>query len=204
MPLHLGLDVGTQATKALLYDSQQRRVVGRGACPTPLLRSERPGCAEQHPQQWKEVRLGRGKACGKVKAATGGGHVAFRMWEIACDALPVHAALEWLTTCKTQMPASADRVLSRRNRRRQGDTGAGVAHPSHAETSQSCLSPRQTWRRPCFPLHLSQAQAVHVDVSSCLPISPCDIGTRSPTGCGQVSMYPCSAPRTVNTQSSPW
>lgn len=54
MPLFLGLDIGTQGAKALVYDDERGAVVGRGAHPFELLPIERPGAAEQEPGMWIE------------------------------------------------------------------------------------------------------------------------------------------------------
>lgn len=54
-PLYLGLDVGTQGTKAVVYDAGARRIVGRGAHAYDLLPNApgaHPGRAEQHPSMW--------------------------------------------------------------------------------------------------------------------------------------------------------
>lgn len=56
MALFLGLDVGTQGVKALVYDGSSRKVVGRGAQPWSILETTVPGRAEQHPSTWVEVR----------------------------------------------------------------------------------------------------------------------------------------------------
>ncbi|MSR61286.1 MAG: xylulokinase [Planctomycetes bacterium] len=48
--LFLGLDVGTQGTKALLVD--ERAIVGRAASAYELLPDLPPGAAEQHPETW--------------------------------------------------------------------------------------------------------------------------------------------------------
>lgn len=50
--LFLGLDVGTQGTKALLVDAAARRVVARAAAAYGLLSDLPPGSAEQHPDTW--------------------------------------------------------------------------------------------------------------------------------------------------------
>lgn len=55
MALYLGLDVGTQGVKALVYDGSSRKVVGRGAQPWSILDTTVPGRAEQHPSTWIEV-----------------------------------------------------------------------------------------------------------------------------------------------------
>lgn len=52
--LYLGLDVGTQGTKALLWESETGEVLGRGSVGYSLT-STRPGQAEQHPDTWVEA-----------------------------------------------------------------------------------------------------------------------------------------------------
>jgi xylulokinase len=52
MTQYLGIDVGTQGVKALVYDADAGRVVGRGAVPLELLEIGREGAAEQHPEDW--------------------------------------------------------------------------------------------------------------------------------------------------------
>jgi D-xylulose kinase len=51
-PLFLGLDVGTQGTKALLVDLETRRVLGRASSAYGLIEGLPPGAAEQHPATW--------------------------------------------------------------------------------------------------------------------------------------------------------
>lgn len=55
MALYLGLDVGTQGVKALVYDGSSCKVVGRGSQPWNILDTTVPGRAEQHPSTWVEV-----------------------------------------------------------------------------------------------------------------------------------------------------
>ena len=52
MPLFIGLDVGTQGTKAILYDDQNKAVVARASVSYGLLSNDVPGRAEQHPETW--------------------------------------------------------------------------------------------------------------------------------------------------------
>ena len=52
MAQYLGLDVGTQGVKALVYDAEAGTVVGRGAVSLDLLEVGRVGAAEQHPEDW--------------------------------------------------------------------------------------------------------------------------------------------------------
>lgn len=53
--LFLGLDVGTQGTKALLLDVDHGRVVARASASYGLIAGLAPGCAEQHPDTWIEA-----------------------------------------------------------------------------------------------------------------------------------------------------
>jgi xylulokinase len=59
--LYLGLDVGTQSTKAVLFDAETNRVVGRGSVAYDLLPTTVPGRAEQDPATWIDAvtRAGR-------------------------------------------------------------------------------------------------------------------------------------------------
>ena len=56
--LYVGVDVGTQGTKALVYDSKKNKVVARGARPYEIEKTKVPGRAEQHPSLWIEVCYG--------------------------------------------------------------------------------------------------------------------------------------------------
>jgi len=53
-PLYLGLDVGTQGAKAVVYCAESRSIVGRGARAYDLLPTDVPGRAEQQPATWIE------------------------------------------------------------------------------------------------------------------------------------------------------
>ena len=52
--LFLGLDCGTQGTKALILDSRSGTVLGRGTAPHSLI-SGANGCREQDPAQWLQA-----------------------------------------------------------------------------------------------------------------------------------------------------
>jgi len=72
--LYLGLDVGTQGTKALLLDVEQGRVVARAARAYGLIEGLAPGAAEQDPATWWEAvrgclaELGRALDLARVRA----------------------------------------------------------------------------------------------------------------------------------------
>jgi xylulokinase len=56
--LVLGLDVGTQGTKALVVDLEEKRVVARAARGYELIAGLPPGAAEQHPDTWWQAVRG--------------------------------------------------------------------------------------------------------------------------------------------------
>ena len=51
----LGIDVGTQGTKALLIDEEKRTVLGRASSSYELIAGLPEGHAEQHPQTWLDA-----------------------------------------------------------------------------------------------------------------------------------------------------
>jgi xylulokinase len=53
----LGVDVGTQGTKAVLYDTEAQRIVSSATKAYDLLATDVPGRAEQKPSTWIEVRI---------------------------------------------------------------------------------------------------------------------------------------------------
>ena len=53
--LFVGIDVGTQSTKALVVDAAQREVVARAQHAHELIGGLPPGHMEQHPQQWLDA-----------------------------------------------------------------------------------------------------------------------------------------------------
>ena len=52
MTLVIGIDSGTQSTKAVVVDLEQRRIVARSRAPHRLIEGLPPGHAEQHPEDW--------------------------------------------------------------------------------------------------------------------------------------------------------
>lgn len=55
MPLYVGLDVGTQSCKALVWSQKANKVVARGRSALEINKTDVPGRAEQHPSQWTQV-----------------------------------------------------------------------------------------------------------------------------------------------------
>jgi len=52
MSLYLGIDSGTQSTKAIVLDLATGRIIGTGRAPHELITGLAPGHMEQHPQEW--------------------------------------------------------------------------------------------------------------------------------------------------------
>jgi xylulokinase len=52
MSLHLGIDSGTQSTKAIVLDLGTGRIIGTGRAAHRLISGLPPGHMEQHPQEW--------------------------------------------------------------------------------------------------------------------------------------------------------
>ncbi|GIM00695.1 hypothetical protein Vretimale_5633 [Volvox reticuliferus] len=53
--LVLGLDVGTQGTKAVLYDLESHSIVAKGTAAYGIIDSNTQGRAEQHPETWRQA-----------------------------------------------------------------------------------------------------------------------------------------------------
>ncbi|GLI65452.1 hypothetical protein VaNZ11_008833, partial [Volvox africanus] len=53
--LVLGLDVGTQGTKAVLYDLESHSIVAKGNASYGIIESTTQGRAEQHPENWRQA-----------------------------------------------------------------------------------------------------------------------------------------------------
>jgi xylulokinase len=56
--LFIGIDSGTQSTKALVVDAASRRVVGEGAVRYGLIPDLPAGSKEQHPETWRKAAAG--------------------------------------------------------------------------------------------------------------------------------------------------
>ena len=54
--LTIGLDIGTQGTKCIVYDINSKAILGRGAVSYGII-SERHGQAEQDPATWVQVLI---------------------------------------------------------------------------------------------------------------------------------------------------
>ena len=56
--LLIGIDSGTQSTKALVVDARNGRVLGSGSVAYDLIPDLPPGAKEQHPHTWREATAG--------------------------------------------------------------------------------------------------------------------------------------------------
>ena len=59
---YLGIDTGTQSTKAVVYDATQRVIVGRGTVSHGLNPTSVVGRAEQDPEVWVDAMWKAGRA----------------------------------------------------------------------------------------------------------------------------------------------
>ncbi|GAX75099.1 hypothetical protein CEUSTIGMA_g2543.t1 [Chlamydomonas eustigma] len=55
--LHIGIDIGTQGTKCVVWDKESGNIISRGAFSYGLLPTTKEGAAEQHPSTWIEATI---------------------------------------------------------------------------------------------------------------------------------------------------
>jgi xylulokinase len=143
--LLLGLDVGTQGTKALVVDVDARAVVARASSSYDLIPGLPPGAAEQHPDTWwnavrecaralaQQVELGRVRAVGV--SGQQHGFVALdarkqviRPAKLWCDTSTAAEARELTRTLGRHVPAgfTASKILWLK--RREPRNFARLAH----------------------------------------------------------------------------
>jgi xylulokinase len=70
--LLIGIDSGTQSTKALVADANTGRVLGSGAAKYDLLPHLPPGAKEQHPETWRKAAAAAIKTALKLARANAG------------------------------------------------------------------------------------------------------------------------------------
>jgi xylulokinase len=128
--LFLGLDVGTQGTKALVADVDQRAVVARASSSYGLIEGLPSGAAEQHPDTWwsavreclralaTEVDLARVRAVGVSGQQHGfvaldAEHRVIRPAKLWCDTSTAAEARELTRTLRRHVPAgfTASKIL---------------------------------------------------------------------------------------------
>ena len=136
--LFLGLDVGTQGTKALVVDVDERSVVARASSAYDLIPGLPPGAAEQHPDTWwnavrecahalaRQVELGRVRALGVSGQQHGfvaldGKKQVIRPAKLWCDTSTAAEARELTQTLRRHVPAgfTASKILWLKRHERQ-------------------------------------------------------------------------------------
>ena len=68
--LLIGIDSGTQSTKALVVDAQSGKVLGSASAAYDLIPNLPPGAKEQHPETWRDATAKAIKAALKAAKAT--------------------------------------------------------------------------------------------------------------------------------------
>src|SRR5689334_9342712 len=113
--LFLGLDVGTQGTKGLLVDAEERAIVARASASYGLIEGLPPGAAEQHPHTWVDAvrdvarRLLAGRDASRVRGVgVSGQQHGLVLLDARGDVL--RPAKLW---CDTSTAAEADELSSR-------------------------------------------------------------------------------------------
>ena len=114
----LGLDVGTQGVKALVWDAGTGRVLARAGAPLELLPVARPGAAEQRPEDWiaaVERTLKELAAAGALRGVRGIGVSGQQHGCVVLDANdhPIRPAKLW---CDTECAAEAALVSAQTGR----------------------------------------------------------------------------------------
>ena len=74
--LLIGVDSGTQSTKALVVDARSGRVLGEGSTPHTLLPGLPAGAKEQDPEEWHRALVGAVQGALKAARARAGEVVA--------------------------------------------------------------------------------------------------------------------------------
>ena len=68
--LYIGIDSGTQSTKALVVNAKNGKVLGSGQRGYGLIKGLSPGAKEQHPETWKKATAAAIKAALKEAKAS--------------------------------------------------------------------------------------------------------------------------------------
>ena len=77
--LLIGINSGTQSTKALVVDARSGKVLGSGSAAYGLIEGLPPGAKEQHPHVWREATSKAVRAALKEAKAGAGEVVAMEI-----------------------------------------------------------------------------------------------------------------------------
>jgi xylulokinase len=142
----LGLDVGTQGVKALVWDAATGAVIARAGAPLEVLPAARPGAAEQRPEDWiaaVERALRELAATGALDGVRGIGVSGQQHGCVTLDAQdrPIRPAKLW---CDTECAAEAVQVSAQ----------TGRAVPA------GFTAPKLPWLKRHEPAHFARIRAV--------------------------------------------
>ena len=114
--LLLGIDSGTQSTKALVVDAKSGKVLGSGSSAYDLIAGLPPGAKEQHPQSWREATAKAIKAALKEAKAGAGEVVAIGVSGQQHGFVPLDKAGEVIRPaklwCDTATAAECDEITA--------------------------------------------------------------------------------------------
>ena len=114
--LLLGIDSGTQSTKALVVDAKSGKVLGSGSSAYDLIAGLPPGAKEQHPQTWREATAKAIKAALKAAKAGAGEVVAIGVSGQQHGFVPLDKAGEVIRPaklwCDTATAAECDEITA--------------------------------------------------------------------------------------------
>jgi len=113
--LFLGLDIGTQSTKAVLVDVDAGEVVARASEAYDLIEGLPPGHAEQQPEMWLEAVIKTVRAVGHGSEVTGIGVSGQQHGAVLCgaDFSVLRAAKLWCDTSAAGSAAALSEQLGR-------------------------------------------------------------------------------------------
>ncbi len=114
--LLLGIDSGTQSTKALVVDAKSGKVLGSGSGAYDLIAGLPPGAKEQHPHTWREATAKAIKAALKEAKAGAGEVVAIGVSGQQHGFVPLDKAGEVIRPaklwCDTATAAECDEITA--------------------------------------------------------------------------------------------
>jgi len=158
--LIIGLDSGTQSTKALVMDAQTGKVLASGAQAYELIPDLPPGAKEQHPQTWRDaagsamrqaLRAARASAA-EVKAIGGERPAAWfcAIGQCGRGYPPGEIVVRYFNHCRVRRNHRST-GRGEENDSRAGKRGIAGLHRAENFVAQETMSRRimRGWRRSC-------------------------------------------------------
>ncbi|MCZ7636274.1 MAG: FGGY family carbohydrate kinase [Verrucomicrobia bacterium] len=160
--LVIGIDSGTQSTKALVLDVTKKHVVGSASVAYGLLPNLPPGAKEQHPHTWRDATAKAIRAALKQAKATAGEVKAIGVSGQQHGFVPLDKAGQVIRPaklwCDTATAAECEGNHRTPRRGAPHDQGARQRRPSRVHRFQDSLAPetrapklRQARHRPAPP-----------------------------------------------------